>query len=383
MIEALQTANQALREAPPAPATARLLLSVVVPTFNERSNVAELLRRIEATLNSGGWEVIFVDDDSPDGTAAAVREIAQRDSRVRVLHRIGRRGLSSACVEGMLAAAAPVIAVMDADLQHDETMLPRMLAAVEDGADLALGSRYTQGGSTEGWDSARAGMSRFATTLSRAVLRQPVSDPMSGFFMLRRSVLDETVRGLSALGFKILLDILTTSRRPLKLVEVPYTFRNRFSGESKLDSAALWDFGMLLTDKLIGRYVPVRFVMFALVGLAGVVVHMAVLSAALKVVALPFLSSQSVATATAMVFNFAVNNLLTYRDRRLRGWGWWGGLASFVLACSVGAVANVGVANYLFLEQTQWAAAALAGVAVGAVWNYTITQVYTWGRRKA
>jgi dolichol-phosphate mannosyltransferase len=363
---------------------ALLRLSVVVPTFNEKSNIPELLRRLQATLNHGGWEVIFVDDDSPDGTASTIRDIARSDSRVRVLHRIGRRGLSSACIEGMLAASAPVIAVMDADLQHDETRLPLMLAAVEEGgAELALGSRYTQGGSTEGWDSARAGMSRFATTLSRAVLRQSVSDPMSGFFMLRRSVLDETVRGLSALGFKILLDILATSRRPLKLVEIPYTFRNRFSGESKLDSAALWDFAMLLADKLVGRYVPVRFVMFATVGMAGVLVHMAILTTSLKGLELTFLTSQSIATATAMVFNFAVNNVLTYRDQRLRGWHWWLGLVSFIAACSVGAVANVGVANYLFLGQAQWAAAALAGVAVGAVWNYTITQVYTWGRRKS
>ena len=363
--------------------TAPLRLSVVIPTFNESSNIHELLRRLRATLDHG-WEVIFVDDDSPDGTAAVVRECARHDRRVRVLQRIGRRGLSSACIEGMLAASAPIIAVMDADLQHDETKLPLMLEAVEnDAADLAIGSRYIEGGSTKGWDATRAGMSRFATVLSHTVMRQAVSDPMSGFFMLRRAVIDETVRGLSALGFKILLDILATSQRPLKVVEIPYVFRNRFSGESKLDSVALWDFGMLLADKMIGKYVPVRFVMFAIVGVAGVAVHMATLSIALQGLALPFLASQATATGTAMVFNFAVNNVLTYRDARLRGWRWWRGLASFVVACSVGAVANVGVANYLFLEQTQWAAAALAGVAVGAVWNYTVTQLYTWGRGRA
>jgi len=357
-----------------------LRLSVVIPTFNERSNVHELLQRLKATLDHG-WEVIFVDDDSPDGTAAVVRELARHDRRVRVLQRIGRRGLSSACIEGMLVASAPVVAVMDADLQHDETKLPLMLEAIEkDGADLVVGSRYTEGGSTAGWDATRAGMSRFATVLSHTVMRQRVSDPMSGFFMLRRGLIDETVRGLSALGFKILLDILATARRPLNVVEIPYVFRNRFSGESKLDSVALWDFGMLLADKMIGKYVPVRFVMFAIVGVAGVIVHMATLSVALQGLGLPFLNSQATATGTAMVFNFAVNNVLTYRDSRLRGWAWWRGLASFVLACSVGAIANVGVANYLFLEQTQWAAAALAGVAVGAVWNYTVTQVYTWGR---
>ncbi len=361
--------------------TRALRLSIVVPTFNENSNVPELLKRTATALGHDGWEMIFVDDDSPDGTAATVRRIAQSDSRVRVVQRIGRRGLSSACIEGMMASAAPVIAVMDADLQHDETRLPVMLAAIEDsGADLALATRYSVGGSTGEWDKSRAGMSRLATLLGSTVLRQPVSDPMSGFFMLRRTVLDETVRGLSALGFKILLDILATSRRPLKIVEVPYTFRNRYSGESKLDSMALWDFGMLLADKSIGRFVPVRFVAFAIVGGLGVFVHMLVLTAALKLLDIPFMTSQTIATFVAMVFNFAVNNVLTYRDQRLHGMRWWIGLATFILACSIGALANVGVANYLFVGETQWVLAALAGVAVGAVWNYAITQIYTWGR---
>lgn len=360
-----------------------LRLSIIVPTFNEKSNVVELLRRIEAALGDVRWEVIFVDDDSPDGTASMVREIARSDSRVRVVERIGRRGLSSACIEGMLASSAQAIAVMDADLQHDETRLPRMLAAVEDeGAELVLATRYAAGGSTGDWDETRAGMSRLATTLSRVVIRQPVSDPMSGFFMLRRSVLDETVRRLSALGFKIFLDILATSKRRLQLVEVPYTFRNRFSGESKLDSTAVWDFGMLLADKTIGRYVPVRFVSFGIVGFLGVAVHMSALAGAHRGIGLAFVTSQSIATGIAMTFNYAVNNVLTYRDQRLRGWRWWSGLATFVLACSIGAVANVGVANYLFLGDTQWALAAMAGVAVGAVWNYAVTQIYTWGRGK-
>jgi dolichol-phosphate mannosyltransferase len=358
-----------------------LELSIVVPTFNEKSNVPELLGRLDSALKGLEWEVIFVDDDSPDGTAAAVRECARSDRRVRVLQRIGRRGLSSACIEGMLASSAPLIAVMDADLQHDETRLPALVAALEvDGADLAVATRYGQGGSVGGWDQTRAGMSRLATAVSRLVLRQPVSDPMSGFFVLRRQALDDAVRSLSALGFKILLDVLASSSRPLRVVEVPYVFRSRFSGESKLDSMALWDFGMLLADKMTGRYVPVRFLMFASVGLVGVVVHMGVLTLSLKGVGVSFVTGQAIATAGAMVFNFAVNNVLTYRDQRLRGRRWWLGLGSFALACSVGAVANVGVANYLFMGQTQWALAAMAGVAVGAVWNYAVTPIYTWGR---
>jgi dolichol-phosphate mannosyltransferase len=359
-------------------------LTVVVPTFNESANVAELVRRLDACLRGRAWEVMFVDDDSPDGTAAAVRAIANADPRVRVIQRIGRRGLSSACIEGMLASAAPYVAVMDADLQHDERLLPTMLDTLRGGAaDVVIGSRYVTGGGVGQWDESRAAMSRFATRLGRMVLPAPVADPMSGFFMLRREVLESRVRGVSGLGFKILLDLLTADRSHLRIVELPYQFRERFAGDSKLDSSVAWDFLMLVGDRLFGRYVPVRFVAFAAVGGAGVFVHLAILTALLKATSASFPWAQSAATAGAMIFNYAVNNLLTFRDRRLKGWRWLWGLGTFVLACSVGALANVGIASYLFERQdTQWVLAALAGIAVGAVWNYAVTNAYTWSARR-
>jgi dolichol-phosphate mannosyltransferase len=361
-----------------------LELSIVVPTFNESANVRDLLEHLRAVLGETGWEVVFVDDDSPDDTAALVRSIARSDPRVRCVQRVGRRGLSSACIEGMLASAAPCIAVMDADLQHDASILPKMLELLRaDRADLVIGTRYAQGGSTGDWDRHRASLSRFATRASRLVVRQPVSDPMSGYFMLRRDVLDTSVRRLSALGFKILLDILASAPRTLRVAEVPFTFHQRHGGESKLDELVIWEFGMLLADKTIGRYVPVRFIAFALVGGLGVFVHMAVLTVLIKLLGVDFRLAQSSAAGVAMVFNFALNNVLTYRDRRLTGWAWWRGLASFVAACSVGALANVGIATYLFESRTAWFLAALAGVLVGAVWNYAVTRLYTWGRRGA
>ncbi len=360
-----------------------LQLSIVVPTFNEKQNVQELLRRLESALGDTRWEVIFVDDDSPDGTASVVRDIARADPRVRCLQRIGKRGLSSACIEGMMCTSAPTIAVIDADLQHDETILSRMLAEIEQGrADVVVGTRYGAGGSTGDWNKSRKAMSRLATTASRAILRQPVSDPMSGFFMLERKILDSTVRNLSGLGFKILLDILATIKRPLRIVEVPYRFRDRFAGESKLDEMVIWEYGMLLADKTIGRWVPVRFLVFSFIGGLGVFVHMAVLTLALKGLEFGFTSAQSVATGSAMIFNFALNNVLTYRDKRLKSWAWLKGLISFMIACSIGAFANVGIATYLFKNRTQWVLAALAGVLVGAVWNYAVTQIYTWGKGK-
>jgi dolichol-phosphate mannosyltransferase len=358
-------------------------LSVIVPTFNERDNIRELVSRLDGVLDGVRWEVIFVDDDSPDGTADKVREIAQLDARVRCLQRIGRRGLSSAVIEGMMASAAPFLAVMDADLQHDEAQLPLMLDHLREGVTqphLVIGTRYAAGGRVGDWDSGRAYMSQLATKLSYFICKQKVSDPMSGFFALRREVLDRSVHRLSAMGFKILLDILASAPMQLQVVEVSYTFRNRFAGVSKLDSTALWQYGMLLADKLVGRYVPVRFLSFALVGGLGVLVHFGALTTLLKGFSISFAVSQTTATIVAMIFNFAVNNVLTYRDRRLRGLHWFEGLFSFMAACSIGAIANVGIATYLFNNRTQWMLAAMAGVLVGAVWNYVITQIYTWGK---
>jgi dolichol-phosphate mannosyltransferase len=357
-----------------------LRLSIVVPTFNEVHNVRELVRRLDVALGATGWEVLFVDDDSPDGTAMEVRAIAQADPRVRCLQRIGRRGLASACIEGMLATAASTIAVMDADLQHDETILPTMLAAIEQGgADLVVATRYAASGSPGDWNKTRKMMSQLATVTSQVILRQPVSDPMSGFFMLQRRVLHAVVHGLSGLGFKILLDILATVKQPLRIAEVPYCFRERVAGESKLDEMVIWEYGMLLADKTLGRFVPVHFLAFSIIGSLGILVHMVILISLLKGLKLDFPIAQSSAIGLTMIFNFALNNFLTYHDRRLRRQAWLKGLCGFMLACSIGALANVGIATYLFANRTPWMLAALAGVLVGAVWNYAVTQFYTWG----
>lgn len=359
------------------------VLAIVVPTFRERDNVGELVRRLDATLRDIPWEVVFVDDDSPDGTADAVREIGRRDPRVRCLHRIGRRGLSSACVEGALATSAELVAVMDADLQHDETILPQMVRTIrEQGVDVVVGSRYVSGGGIGEWDEGRARISRLATSVSRIVVPEGLKDPMSGFFLVRREAFMGAVRGLSSLGFKILVDLFASSPKPLTFAEVPYRFRERHAGESKLDSRVAWDFGMLLLDKMVGRWVPVRFLSFALIGGLGIFVHMAVLAGLFKSGAVGFAMGQAVASAVAMVFNFFLNNALTYRDAKLRGGAMVRGLLVFMLVCSLGAIANVGVAEWMFAEHSQgWIVSALAGIVVGAVWNYTTSSFYTWGRR--
>jgi dolichol-phosphate mannosyltransferase len=355
-------------------------LSIIVPTLNERGNVEPLVAELSAVLGDLSWEVIFVDDDSPDDTAARVRELAARDRRVRCLQRVGRRGLSSGCIEGMLASSAPCLAVMDGDLQHDPHALVRMFDLLRSGdVEIVVGSRYAAGGGTGDWSARRLAVSRAATWLGRSVVPAGLSDPMSGFFMLRRSLLEDVLRNLSALGFKLLLDIFASARRPLRFAEVPYVFRERQVGQSKLDSQVAWEYVMLLADKLVGRYVPVRFLAFALIGGLGVGVHLAVLAVAYRLAGSEFVSAQAVATVTAMVFNYSLNNALTYRDRRRRGLAWLTGLGSFMVVCSVGALGNIGIAAYLFYRETGWLLSAVAGILVGAVWNYAVTGLYTWG----
>ncbi len=376
----------ALSRRPPRPHRARAgesapELVVVIPTYCERANVGEVVRRLREVLTGIRWEAIFVDDDSPDGTAQAVRGIGAQDARVRCLQRLGRRGLSGACIEGMLASSAPLIAVMDADLQHDETILPQMLQHLRAGsAELVIATRYGGSGSIGHWSASRATLSRRATRFSHWVYRHSVSDPMSGFFMLQRGLLEEAMRQLSTSGFKLLLDILATVKRPIAIKEVSYTFRTRERGESKLDSVVAWDFAMLMLDKLIGRYIPIRFVAFALVGGAGIAIHMAIITVLMSLTALGFPAGQTIAAICTMVFNYALNNVLTYRDQRRRGLYWVTGLASFMAACSLGALANVTIATFAFARHVPWVLAALAGIIVGAVWNYAMTSRFTWGK---
>lgn len=366
----------------PATRSAAPELCVVIPVLNERDNVAPLVERLDRVLEGVAWECILVDDDSTDGTRDEVARIGRIDPRVRLLHRIGRRGLSTAFVEGAQASLAPYVAAMDGDLQHDEALLPGMLALLRaDEADLVIGSRYVAGGGIGEWDRTRAGMSDLATRLGRLVLRVDVSDPMSGFFMVRRTTLDSGVRQLSAVGFKILLDLLASVPEPPRVRELPYTFRERTAGHSKLDAGVLRDYLVLLADKMFGHIVPVRFVLFAMVGALGVAAHLAVLWLGLNVLGQPFGEAQTLATAVAIIGNFALNNVFTFRDRRLRGWRFARGLLTFALVCSVGAAANIGVAAFLFgAAHSSWWIAGLAGAVMSLVWNYAASSVVTWRR---
>jgi dolichol-phosphate mannosyltransferase len=365
-----------------APATPSLQLTVIIPTFNEAENVAPLAAKLDKALAGLNWEAVYVDDNSADGTSDRVRELARVDRRIRVIQRVGRRGLSSAVVEGMLSSAAPVVAVIDGDMQHDETVLVKLFAAIaEDGNDLAIGTRYAEGGSTGEWDESRVKISRFATRLSNLLLKNDVKDPMSGFFAVKREIFVEALPNLSMVGFKILLDMVASVPRKLRIAEIPYTFRSRVAGESKLDSKVAQEFGALLLEKMFGHIVPVRFLMFAAVGGLGLLVHLATLGGLVRVLDIDFRIGQSIAVLTAMTFNYVLNNSFTYRDMRLRGAKFVRGLFTFYAVCLIGAIGNIGVGEFIYNMHYRWWLAGIAGAIVGVVWNYAASSMFTWNKK--
>jgi dolichol-phosphate mannosyltransferase len=360
-----------------------LELSVVIPTYKERQNVAPLVASLEAALQGLNWEVIFVDDHSPDRTADAIRELALTNRRVRILERIGRRGLSSACIEGMMASPAPSIAVMDADMQHDETILPEMLRLLQSKKlDVVVGSRRTTGGSMGEFAEKRVRLSELGSRVSKLVCHCDVTDPMSGFFVVDSRFFRASVPRLTGAGFKLLVDILASSPTPPRAAEVPYRFRNRLAGESKLDVNVELEYLFLIVDKIVGHYLPTRFLFFVGVGSLGLLVHLAILSTFHLFDAAAFSLGQVVATLSAMMFNFSLNNLITFRDRRLKGMALLRGIVIFCTACSVGVLINLSFAHRLLSAGLPWYFAGLSGLAISSFWNYGVNAIVTWRRTR-
>ena len=367
-------ASAAIRAAPE--------LTVVVPTLNERENVPKLVERIGAALSGIDWELMFVDDDSADGTAAIAKTMGYSDARIRCIRRIGRRGLAGACLEGMLASQARYIAVIDGDLQHDEALLAPMVAALRDGnTDIVVGSRYQAGGSADALTQSRLRGSRWAIAITRSLLGTELSDPMSGYFMMRREAVEGLAPSLSTQGFKILLDIVLSARGRLRVVELPYRFRPRFHGRSKLDSRVLLEFLGLLLAKASNDLLGTRFVLFALMGLIGLGAHVLVLAASFEWFGSSFAAAQTSATLAAIAANFVLNNFVTYRDQRLTGRRFVSGLLRFYVVSLIGAVSNIGVGNWLFASNGTWWLAGLGGAIMGVVWNYVVTSVFVWRSR--
>ena len=360
-------------------------VSIVVPTFNEAENIAVLIGSVDAVLDGIAWEMIFVDDNSPDGTTTCIKEIARRDPRIRCLHRINRRGLAGACIEGMLSSSAPFLVVIDADLQHDVSILPKMMAALRGGNfDLAIGSRHVDSGSADsGFSSRRASISRSATVLAQYALHTEIEDLMSGFFAIRRECFDAVAPRLTTSGFKLLADIVASSDRQLRTVEIGYVFRPRQSGESKLDLKVALDFVGFLVSKASRGLISTRFFSFAIVGSLGVFFHLLTLWTTVSCFPeIGFSWAQAVATLVAMTSNFYLNNIITYRDHRLRGFTkLMRGLLAFWGLCALGAIANVAVATWVFQALPIWWIAGIAGLVTGATWNYTLISLFVWPRQ--
>lgn len=380
------SAQEPLAEASLQPAP---LLAIVLPTYNERDNVPFIIGQLRETLGNFAWEAVFVDDDSPDGTAGLIRDYAAADARIRLIYRLGRRGLASASLEGMLATTAEYIVVMDSDLQHDETAIPAMLhMARSRELDLVVATRNSSDGSMGDFSNRRVRLSQLGRKISRAVCRCEVSDPMSGFFLIRRDYFLRTAHSLQGRGFKTLVDILASGPRPVRIGEVGYVFRSRIHGDSKLDAHILVDYLFWVVSKFLRRTIPTRFAIFGMVGAVGVAVHLISLFFLFHRAHFVFANAQLASTYIAMTGNFILNNVITYRDRKLKGARFLRGLVAFWIACSLGALANVSVARSLLLWNVPWIFAGLGGIVISSVWNYILNDLFTWNsqqpkRRKA
>ncbi len=354
-------------------------LTIVVPTLEERANIVPLLAVLDKVLAGIDYEIMFVDDDSADGTAALARDLAQANPRVRVLQRIGRRGLSSAVIEGMLASSAPYLAVMDSDLQHDESILPTMLEKLKrERLDIVVATRQSEGGTMGHRSPYRIALTRLGHRLSAIVSHTSLSDPMSGYFVVTRSYLNEVARALSGVGFKVLLDLVVSARRPVRLGEVPYKFRPRLHGKSKLDIIVSLEYLELLADKLIGDFVPASYVVFGIAGSIGILVQLALVRLVRTLPGMDPSQAQLISSLLVVGVNFVLNNRLTFRRARLSGWKFFTGLATFYIACSIGLFLNLRVLNYLTQLSVAWYLAAAAGLAVGSVWNYWMSALFVW-----
>ena len=365
-------------------AQSQLTLSVIVPTFREAENIPVLFERLKAKLASLPWEMIVVDDNSPDGTYDVAFALAKADPRLRCLRRVKRNGLSGAVIEGCLSSSADLVAVIDGDLQHDESIIPAMHRALSDNlGNIAIGTRVADATIPAGLSPLRQKLSDLGAWFFRRAAGVVVKDPMSGFFMLRRDIIARLAPRLSPDGFKILVDIILSEGAALRVVETPYVFKQRQAGESKLSILVGFDFLGLMAHHISGGVLPIRFVLFALIGGFGLVVQLFALRLLLNAggpQAFPI--AQFIATLAAICSNFILNNEITYRAIRYRGFRKFLGLALFGVLCGVGALANVGVASWLYRNDSVWWAAGVAGAMVSVVWNYAVSTSFVWRRRR-
>tara|TARA_B100000886_G_scaffold338652_1_gene302010 strand:+ start:2921 stop:4012 length:1092 start_codon:yes stop_codon:yes gene_type:complete len=358
-------------------------ISIISPTYNEADNISDFVKSIEITLRKYNYEIIFVDDNSSDKTHEIIKKISVKKPHIRCIRRIGRRGLSSAVIEGCLSSSAELLLIMDADLQHDERKIPLMINLIEEKKlDIVVASRFLNKEKILGLTKYRIVLSQFANFLANKISKARLTDPMSGFFLVKRTVFDKIAPNLSGLGFKILLDIFSSSKATLSYTEISFTFKKRIYGESKLDSLVIWEYLLLLWQSKFGKIIPARFLSFCLIGGTGVFVHLIALYFFISL-NYSFLYAQTFSTFMAMTSNFFLNNILTYRDKRKKGLSAFKALLIFYLTCGIGASANIGISNLLYLSNVSgisgiWYFSGFIGAIVGSIWNFLMSSLVTW-----
>jgi len=352
--------------------------SLIVPTYCESQNIAILVERVHQSLSRYSYELVVVDDNSPDGTSEIANSLSQQYP-VRVITRRNERGLASAVVEGFKQARGDILGVIDADLQHPPEVVPELLETVMSGADVVIASRYVDGGGSEGWSASRKIISKGSKLLAQVLLpsARGIKDPLSGFFLLRREVIDGVE--LSPTGYKILLEVLVKGKAR-EIAEVPYIFKVRERGTSNLTSGEGIRYLKHLT-RLTGLQAgAMRFLKFGLVGLSGVLVNEGLLWLLTENLGLYYLLSAAIAVETAIITNFILNDIWTFRDRRTPGNK---SLLGRGLKFNLVSLGGLGINIAILWTVTEvvgisYLIANLIGIAGATLWNFTINTLWTW-----
>ena len=352
-------------------------LTIVIPTYNESENISPLVEALYDSLGGYPYDILFIDDDSPDGTAERIRDLAgSRPVSVEV--RTDKKGLASAVVDGFSLARGELVAVMDADLQHPPEVISRLLEAANRGADLVIASRYIPGGSVGNWSWLRRFISAGAGWLAHLLLprTRSIKDPMSGCFMFRRRLLEGVE--LSPVGYKILLEMLCLTQ-PGSITEVAYRFENRRAGKTKLSLITQGDYLRHLVSLMRRTGELSRVFKFIAVGASGTIVNLAILSLLTEQAGVPYIISGAVAFQSAVVWNFMWNDRFTFGDRGKTKYGFWTRLARFNLVSLGGLLIYLGVlAVFTELIGTHYLISALAGIALSFGWNFLSNNWWTW-----
>ncbi|MCP5503030.1 MAG: glycosyltransferase family 2 protein [Leptospiraceae bacterium] len=368
--------------------------SLIIPTFNEKDNICILIPKLKELFiqNSISYEIIVVDDDSPDLTWKIARDKFEDDISVRVIRRVGKKGLSSAVIDGMSVARGKYLGVIDADMQHDESILPRMLKEMEE-YEVVIGSRKVEDGGYGEWGFIRKMMSKGATLVAKIFLPIPVKDPMSGFFIVRKELFDELVSSINPRGFKILLEFIGRKKQ-VKAKEVGYVFRTRQYGTTKMSSSVIQNYLAALYDIRFGKYISLTFLVYAFVGLIGLAINFSIRKTSAFVFAdeqnqsplsIPVLSG----FIASLFSNYILNNIWTFKQFRISGvLQQIKGFITFSLISVLGLLIQLSVWNFLlqihnitFMNPAEnWLSYFynFVGIVVATASNYYLNKNITW-----